>query len=129
MVNNVVVVGRLVRDPDVYDGKEGKKIVKMTVACDDGYGDNKKTNYIPVTVFGKTAEFIANYVSKGRLVCVEGRIQTGEYTKQDGTKVKTFDVIGDSVKALDKAKEGEGKKGGFDTAPAGFTAVDTDIPF
>jgi single-strand DNA-binding protein len=126
MVNNVLVIGRLTRDPDVYDGKEGKKIVKMTVACDDGFGDNKKTNYIPVTVFGKTAEFIANYVGRGRLVCVEGKIQTGTYEKQDGTKVKTFDVIADRVNALDRAKEDGGKSA---SAPAGFHQVDTDIPF
>lgn len=124
MVNNVLVVGRLTRDPDVYEGKEGKKIVKISVACDDGYGENKKTNYIPVTVFGKSAEFVANYIGKGRLVCVEGKIQTGTYEKQDGTKVKTFDVIAEKVNALDKAKEDGGKP-----TPTGFHAVDTDIPF
>lgn len=129
MINNVVVVGRLTRDPDTYNSKDGKTIAKMSVACDDGYGDNKKTNYIPVTAFGKTAEFCANYLGKGRLVAVQGRIQTGTYERQDGTKVNTFEVIAESVKGLDRAKEGEGKKIGFDTAPSGFTAIDTDIPF
>lgn len=125
MVNNVVIVGRLTRDPDVYQSKDGKPIVKMSVACDDGFGEKKKTNYIPVTAFGKTAEFCSNYLGRGRLVCVEGKIQTGSYEKQDGTKVSTFDVLADSIQGLDKPKEGATKG----ATPSGFTQVDADIPF
>lgn len=122
MTNNVVLIGRLTKDPEIYQSKDGGAIAKMNLAVDRGFGENKKTNFIPVTAFGKNAEFCGNYLGKGRLVSVEGEISTGSYDKQDGTKVYTFEVIG-KVDSLDKAKAPTG------SAPSGFTAVTESVPF
>lgn len=130
MTNVVVLVGRLVRDVEVRYTSNELAIAKMTVAVDSGFGEKKKTNYIPVTAFGKTAEFCGKYLGKGRLVSVEGNIATGSYEKQDGTKVFTVDVHADSVNALDKGNStNEAFKPKEETAPKGFETLDEDIPF
>ena len=124
MVNEVVIIGRLTKEPAIFDTKDGGVIAKMSVAVDSGFGEKKQTNYIPVTAFGKTAEFCKNYMDKGRLVAVVGRIQTGSYNKQDGTRVDTFEVVANEIKGLDKAKTPA-----TNGVPSGFSAVNEDVPF
>lgn len=107
-MNNVVLIGRLTRDPDLrFIPSTGMAVTKFTLAVDRGlYGDKKQeainqgkptADFINITVFGKTAEFCANYFSKGKLCAVQGRIQTGSYTTQTGEKRYTTDVIADKV--------------------------------
>jgi single-strand DNA-binding protein len=107
---------------------------RFTLAIDDGYGESKRTNYIPVVVFGKQAVNCANYLEKGRKTCVQGRIQTGSYEK-DGRKVYTTDVIASSVEFLGKVDKNienepkDGEKSNFSLS-SGFARVeDDDIPF
>ena len=126
MTNNVVLIGRLTKDPEMYQSKDGKPIAKLNIANEVGYGENKKTNYIPVTVFGKQAEFCEKYVGKGRLVSIEGEISTGSYTKQDGTKVYTTEVLAHKIETLDKPKDGPAVAAAKST---GFTEVTEDCPF
>ena len=136
-MNNVSLIGRLTRDPEVrYTAGTQMAVAKFTVAIDDGFGEKKRTNFIPVTVFGKTAENCEKYLAKGRLVGVQGKIQTGSYTNKDGATVYTTDVVADRVEFLEWG-EREGRSaaprqsgmGGFDAAPEGFSAIDEDIPF
>lgn len=126
-MNNVQIIGRLARDPDMRKGNSGTTVCKMTVAVDSNYGDKKDTSFIPVVVFGKIAENCEKYLSKGSQVAVVGRIQTGSYEK-DGRKVYTTDVIASSVEFLSKgkAKPSEEKQ---TEIPTGFAQVDDDCPF
>ena len=136
-MNNVSLIGRLTRDPEVrYTAGTQMAVAKFTVAIDDGYGEKKRTNFIPVTVFGKTAETCEKYLAKGRLVGVQGKIQTGSYTNKDGATVYTTDVVADRVEFLEWGDKPQGQSDGqsqaqpsFDDAPAGFSAIDEDIPF
>jgi single-strand DNA-binding protein len=131
-MNNWTGIGRLTKDPEVRYTTEQMAVARFTVAIDDGYGEKKKTNFIPVVVFGKQAENCERFLTKGKLVGVEGKIQTGSYTKQDGTKVYTTDVVANRVQFLDFGnKDGQNaKQGGSDDIPEGFSAVDdTDLPF
>lgn len=137
-MNNVSLIGRLTRDPEVrYTAGTQMAVAKFTVAIDDGFGEKKRTNFIPVTVFGKTAENCEKYLAKGRLVGVQGKIQTGSYTNKDGATVYTTDVVADRVEFLEWGDRNErssaprqsGNMGGFDAAPEGFSAIDEDIPF
>ena len=136
-MNNVSLIGRLTRDPEVrYTAGTQMAVAKFTVAIDDGFGEKKRTNFIPVTVFGKTAESCEKYLAKGRLVGVQGKIQTGSYTNKDGATVYTTDVVADRVEFLEWGDRPQGQSfgqnqmaGGFDDAPAGFSAIDEDIPF
>lgn len=137
-MNSVSLIGRLTRDPEVrYTVGTQMAVAKFTLAIDDGYGEKKKTNFIPVTVFGKAAESCEKYLAKGRLCGVEGKIQTGSYTNKDGATVYTTDVIAARVEFLEwgDKKNGSGNSdsnvaaGGFEDVPSGFSAVDEDIPF
>jgi single-strand DNA-binding protein len=136
-MNNVSLIGRLTRDPEVrYTAGTQMAVAKFTVAIDDGFGEKKRTNFIPVTVFGKTAENCEKYLAKGRLVGVQGKIQTGSYTNKDGATVYTTDVVADRVEFLEWGDRPQGQSSGmnqmassFDDAPAGFSAIDEDIPF
>ena len=98
-MNNVTIIGNLTKDPELRYTTDGKPIAKFTVAVNDGYGENQRTSYIPVTVFGKQAENCDRFLSKGRKVGVTGRIQTGSYEK-DGRKIYTTDVIANVVEFL-----------------------------
>ena len=132
-MNSVNLIGRLTKDPQMGAIPQSQTAVaKFTVAIDDGYGENKRTNFIPVTVFGKTAENCERFLKKGRLVAVEGKIQTGSYDKQDGSKVYTTDVIANRIEFLewgDKPQQ-SGQAQQQMSVPEGFSALgDEDIPF
>lgn len=99
-MNLAVITGRTTKDFETYTTKTGTMIAKANVAVDSGFGDNKRTDFIPVTVFGKQAEFCSQFISKGDLVEVTGRIVLGEFQKQDGTKVRTIDINADHVGKL-----------------------------
>lgn len=107
-MNSVVLIGRLTRDPELkFVPATGMAVTKFTLAVDkDLYGEKKQqaisqgkptADFIGVTVFGKSAENCANYLAKGSLCAVHGRISTGSYTTQSGEKKYTTDVIADKV--------------------------------
>ena len=148
-MNSAIIVGRCVRDPELkFIPSSGLAVTKMTIAVDrDLFGDKKQqaisqgkptADFIPVTVFGKMAESSANYLAKGSQVAVKGRINTGSYTKDDGTKVYTTDILADKVEFLGSKAEGQAKPSGnsnhfadFPDYEDVFTPVDdsSDIPF
>lgn len=127
-MNVCALIGRTTRDPEVrYTAGTQMAVAKFTLAIDDGYGEKKRTNFIPVTVFGKAAEACEKYLTKGRLVGVEGKIQTGSYQNKEGQTVYTTDVIASKVKFLEWGeKDGDSVK---QQAPEGFSYIDEDIPF
>ena len=110
-MNNVVLIGRLVADPDLRYIPSGTAISRFTLAIDRQLSKEKKqelesrnqptADFIRITVWGKTAENCANYLAKGRLVAVQGRIQTGSYDDKDGKRVFTTDVVANNVEFLE----------------------------
>lgn len=127
MANLVFLIGRLTRDPEVRYTPEQMAVARFSLAIDRpvGKGKEKQTDFPTVVVFGKQAENCGKYISKGRLVAVQGRIQTGSYTNKDGVKVYTTDVIANNVEFLDKGDRAEQDPG----VPEGFSALDEGIPF
>ena len=140
-MNSVVLIGRLTRDPEVrYTAGTQMAICTFTVAIDRPVraGGEKQTDFPRVTVFGKQAENCERFLAKGRLVGVQGRLQTGSYTNKDGATVYTTDVVADRVEFLEWGDRPQGQSqsygqsqmaSSFDDAPAGFSAIDEDIPF
>ena len=128
-MNNWTGIGRLTKDVELRYTGDQMAVARFTMAIDDGYGDSKKTNFIPVVVFGKSAENCEKFLAKGKMVAVEGKIQTGSYEKQDGTKVYTTDVIANKVEFIDWGEKGEQKPKQSATEPSGFSVIDEDIPF
>lgn len=93
-MNKVVLMGRLVRDPEVRYSEAGNAVARYTLAVDRMTRNAEQSaDFIRCVCFGKTAEFAETYLHKGIKVAVTGRIQTGSYTNQDGQKVYTTDVV------------------------------------
>jgi len=129
-MNKVIIVGRLTRDPEVRYTQTGKAVASFAVAVDSGFGDNKRTDFIPVTVWDKLAEICGNNLGKGRRVLVEGRLQIGEYEK-DGQKRRSTDVVANNIEFLDSKKEsGETQKNNYDVSSFGTEVFpEEEIPF
>ena len=130
-MNSVVLIGRLTKDPEVrYTSGSQMAVCTFTVAIDRPPRANgeKQTDFPRVTVFGKQAENCERFLAKGRLVGIQGRIQTGSYQNKDGSTVYTTDVIADRVEFLEwgekKAEQTEQTE-----IPTGFATMDEDIPF
>ena len=142
-MNCVVLIGRLTRDPEVrYTSESQMAVATFSVAIDRPVraGKEKQTDFPRVTVFGKQAENCERFLSKGRLVGVQGRIQTGSYTNRDGQTVYTTDVVADRVEFLEwgdrnersdrPAAQAPSQKKDDMGIPDGFQAIeDEDIPF
>lgn len=133
-MNSVVLIGRLTKDPEVrYTAETQMAVATFTVAIDrqQREGKEKQTDFPRVTVFGKTAENCERFLTKGKLVGVQGRIQTGSYKNKDGTTVYTTDVVADRVEFLEWGDKNESSAPRIQAGiPDGFQAIDDDdIPF
>ena len=144
-MNSVVLIGRLTKDPEVrYTSGSQMAVCTFTLAIDriTRNGEEKKTDFPRVTVFGKQAENCERFLAKGKQAGVQGRLQTGSYTDKNGNVVYTTDVLADRVEFLEwKNDKGitaqpDGKNGlqaetkAQNTAPEPqFDAIDFDIPF
>lgn len=112
MINRTVLVGRLTKDPELKYGNSGTAICRFTLAVNRTFKtqDGQDADFIQIVCFKKQAENVANFLRKGSLAGVEGRIQTGSYEGQDGKRVYTTDVIADSVQFLEP-KGGQREQG------------------
>ena len=149
-MNNVVLIGRLTRDPEVRytTGDSQMAVATFTLAIDRPVrsGQERKTDFPRITVFGRQAENCERFLSKGRQVAVQGRIQTGSYTNKDGQTVYTTDVVANNVEFLGSGNSSGGGQQGYQqgggyqqtaqqntgdmSIPEGFQAIqDDDIPF
>lgn len=101
MLNRVILIGRLTRDPELRYTTTGTAVATFTVAIDRKFNRNE-TDFIPIVTWNKLAELCANYLGKGRLVAVEGRLQVRSYENQEGQRRWVTEVIADEVRFLDK---------------------------
>lgn len=110
-MNNVILSGRLTRDPEVrhsQNGNEDRIVARYTLAVDRVYSkENQQADFINCVEFGKLAEFAEKYFYKGIKLIVRGRIQTGSYTNRDGMKVYTTDIIVESHEFAESKRTSE----------------------
>jgi single-strand DNA-binding protein len=114
VLNTVVLIGRLTRDPELRYTQSGKAVATVRLAVDRGTTNpqgERETDFIDVVVWDKQAETVANYLQKGRLVAVQGRLQIRQYETQEGQKREKAEVVANTVRFLDKAGDAAG--GGF----------------
>ena len=155
-INRVIITGNLTSDPELRSLPSGTSVCKLRVACNTRRKDNStgewvdKPNYFDVTVWGAQGENCARYLSKGRPVAVDGRLEWREFEDRDGNKRQAIDIIADAVQFLSSPRdEGAGGNGfsarsdipvdtnDFAAAPAGggssssssSAPADDDIPF
>ena len=140
-INRVVLTGNLTSDPELRSLPSGTSVCKLRVACNTRRKDGStgewvdKPNYFDVTVWGAQGENCARYLSKGRPVAIDGRLEWREWEAQDGSKRQAVEVVADSVQFLG----GRGELGENQYVPAGATSqasadfgsspADDDIPF
>lgn len=107
-MNSVVLVGRLTKDPELrFIAGSGKAVANFSMAVDREFSKEKKADFFKVVVWGKQAEHVANYITKGRLVAVRGSLQTGSYDDKNNVKHYTTDIVAQQVQFLDYAKKQE----------------------
>ena len=125
-MNSVHIIGRLTKDPQIsYISDTQTAVARFSVAISRGKdkdGNDKGADFPNVVVFGKQAENCERYLSKGKLVGIEGRLQTGSYEK-DGRKVYTTDVIANRVEFVEWDNKEKSE------IPSGFRAVEDECPF
>jgi len=107
--NRIILVGRLTRDPELRATPDGISVVRFTLAVDRGMraGEERQTDFFDIVAFRQLADNVANYVTKGRLVLVEGKLQTRSYTDREGNRRKAYEVVADNVRFLERIREGE----------------------
>ncbi|MFK0524795.1 single-stranded DNA-binding protein [Paenibacillus illinoisensis] len=107
MINNVVLVGRLTKDPDLRYTPAGVAVTQFTLAVDRPFtsqGGERETDFIPVVTWRQLAETCANYLRKGRLAAVEGRIQVRNYENNEGKRVYVTEIVANNVRFLESSK-------------------------
>ena len=97
MINKVILMGRLTRDPEMRHTNSGTPVTSFSIAIDNGYGDNKRTDFVNCIAWNKTAEFVANYFTKGKMIIVIGRITTRSWETQDGKRAYATEVVANEV--------------------------------
>ena len=138
MLNTVIIMGRLTRDPEMRTTQSGVAVASFTLAVDRDYSgsEEKQTDFIDCTAWRHSADFVSKYFAKGSMAIVKGRLQIDNYTDNDGNKRKSAKVIADNIYFGESKKSG-GQNGGQNTeqitpAPAGFVPVevdDSELPF
>jgi single-strand DNA-binding protein len=113
LFNRIVLIGRLTRDPEVRTTTTGKNYATFSIAVEKGRkptDPNEPTaDFFNVKVWGHNSEYVSNYITKGRLVAVDGRIESRKYTDKEGIQREIWEVTADNVKGLDRVKDdGEG---------------------
>jgi len=118
MFNRIILMGRLTKDPELKTTQSGVTMCRFSIVVDRAYskGQEKQTDFIDITAWRQTAEFVAKYFSKGRMILVEGKLQNNNYTDQNGVKHYQNVVIADSV-AFCGDKSG-GQQNGQQAPPA-----------
>ena len=107
MINKAILMGRLTRDPELRHTGTEKAVCNFTVAIDNGYGDNRSTDFINCVAWNKTAEFVDKYFTKGRMIIVIGRIQTRSWDGRDGRKNYATEVVASEVSFGETKKNAE----------------------
>ncbi len=101
MVNRVVLVGRLTKDPELKKTQTGKSLVNFTVAVNRRYGQQEQTDFINCVTWEKSAEYLSQYAKKGAMISVEGRISSRSYDDNSGKKVYVTEVVSENVQLLE----------------------------
>jgi len=134
MLNRIVLMGRLTRDPELRKTQSSLSVTSFTLAVDRDFKDpsgERETDFIDIVAWRATAEFVSKYFSKGRMAVVEGRLQIRDWTDREGGKRRTAEVVADNVYFGDSKKVSDSDTGKGNTEP-GFQEITDEsgeLPF
>lgn len=142
MLNEVILMGRLTRDPDVRMTQNGTTAANFALACERDYapqGKDRETDFFDIVAFRNTADFVGQYFAKGQLVAVKGRLQQRDWTDKQGNKRRTTEILADRCYFAEKRQDRDASDAGFqqmsDSTPVPFAEPDMqmglgdEIPF
>lgn len=140
MLNRIILMGRLTRDPELRRTQNGTAVTSFSIAVDRDFKNKdtgeKATDFIDIVAWRQTAEFVCDYFSKGRMAVVEGRLQIRDWTDKDGNKRRSAEVLADNIYFGDSKRDGDAVGGSYtggQTAQSGeFREIDEDdgeLPF
>ena len=137
MVNKVILIGRLGADPEVRYTQEGMMVTNLRLATNEYRKDKSgervdRTEWHRVVAFGKLAEICGNFLSKGRLVYIEGSLRTRQWEDKEGNKRSTTEILANNMQMLESkggGREEGGAGGGMPPYGGGEQAPDEDVPF
>ncbi|MEJ5296961.1 MAG: single-stranded DNA-binding protein [Armatimonadota bacterium] len=132
MLNRIILIGRLTRDPELRYTPQGTPVAGFGLAVDrprSGRDAERQTDFIDIVCWRQSAEFAANYLTKGRLVAIEGRLQIRDWVGQDGVKRRSAEVVADNVRPLDRPRTAEaGEPVATPAAEDSFDDIPADVP-
>ena len=120
MLNRIILMGRLTRDPELRRTGSGTAVTSFSLAVDRDFksqSGEKETDFIDIVAWRNTAEFVSKFFTKGRMAVVEGRLQIRDWTDKDGGKRRSAEVVADNVYFGDSKRDG-GDSSGYSAAPA-----------
>ena len=121
MLNHIIIMGRLTRDPELRRTGSGTAVASFTLAVDRDFspkdGGERETDFIDCVAWRQTGEFVSKYFTKGRMIVVSGRLQIRSWTDKDGNKRRTAEVVADNVYFGEAKRNAEGGNA-FGAAPA-----------
>ena len=129
MLNRIILMGRLTRDPELRRTGSGTAVTSFSLAVDRDFksqSGEKETDFIDIVAWRNTAEFVSKYFTKGRMAVVEGRLQIRDWTDKDGGKRRSAEVVADNVYFGDSKRDGgdnSGYNSGYSPAPASRSAA------
>lgn len=135
MLNRIIIMGRLVRDPELRTTQSGVSVTSFTLAVDrdiKSQSGERDTDFIDVVAWRQTAEFVCRYFGKGRMAVVEGKLQTRDWKDRDGNNRRTVEVIAGSVYFGDSKRDSGQAYSAPAAEPSGFSEIDdqeNDLPF
>ena len=121
MLNHIVLMGRLTRDPELRRTGSGIAVASFTLAVDRDFaaqGAEKETDFVDIVAWRNPAEFVSRYFTKGRMAVVTGRLQIRNWTDKDGNKRRSAEVVADNVYFGDSKRDGASAPAGFDQTPS-----------
>ena len=133
MLNKIVLMGRMTRDPELRQTQSGNSVASFTLACDRDFaaqGAEKETDFIDVVAWRNTADFVSRYFSKGRMAVVSGRLQIRSWEDKAGNKRKPAEIVAESVYSGDSKRHAQNASAAAPASPALNTLPSTTpVPF
>ena len=129
MINKTILVGRLTRDPELRKTDNGKTVSSFTLACNKRYGGEEQADFINCVAWEKSAEFLCNYLQKGALIGIEGRIQSRSYEDSTGKRIYVQEVVVEHLQSLEPKQKQSNSNGYVEDLEPEFSIKSDDLPF
>ena len=128
-MNKVQLIGRITKDPELRYTKSNIAVANYTIAVNTGYGEKQQTDFISVSSWGKSGEFVSNYFKKGQAIAIVGRLKNNNYEDKNGNKKYTTEVVTEEIQFVGDKKQEESSANDKSIYMDDLTIDDDMLPF